>query len=274
MPVSQCARACRLPGSWWHHSPFPQPPTCPYRLRRIAIGNWRTKRTPKFSLVIIGIGRTPLNKFTSFNWMWMVSEDTGKWSHTACSRYCEVKTCQNHSPALNVKQLFFVEGHQTLSPSSFIGLTSPFSSIFFASNIFQSISTPFFNKVNKTTFVRHEQLISAIDQPPIFQKTTISSRKTHHFYTSHGPMVPTRRCRGWGFITASSNGMATASNDGSVKLWSFDGAAMVNGWFISWKIPCRNGGWLGVYCIPPFFLDSSILGQSHLNGLKGQELDG
>ena len=32
-----------------------------------------------------------------------------------------------------------------------------------------------------------------------------------------------------GFITASSNSMATASNDGSVKLWSFDGAGM--GWW-------------------------------------------
>ena len=30
-------------------------------------------------------------------------------------------------------------------------------------------------------------------------------------------------------ITASSNSMATASNDGSVKLWSFDGAGM--GWW-------------------------------------------
>lgn len=28
-----------------------------------------------------------------------------------------------------------------------------------------------------------------------------------------------------GHITASSTGMATASNDGSVKLWSFDGHA-------------------------------------------------
>lgn len=43
-----------------------------------------------------------------------------------------------------------------------------------------------------------------------------------HFYSQPWPWLR-------GFITASSNSMATASNDGSVKLWSFDGAGM--GWW-------------------------------------------